>query len=54
MSFAKYLSGTFDLMPTTVAENVGQFLSNAFLRRKQQVKELLEIVEIDRICRCQN
>jgi hypothetical protein len=30
---------------TTVAENVGKFLSNVFLKKKQ-VKELLEIVEM--------
>ncbi|MFT5963655.1 MAG: ABC-type Fe3+/spermidine/putrescine transport system ATPase subunit [Flavobacterium sp.] len=48
MSFAKYLSQDFDLMPyTTVAENVGKFLSNVFPeKKKERVHELLEIVEM--------
>jgi ABC-type Fe3+/spermidine/putrescine transport system ATPase subunit len=48
MSFAKYLSQDFDLMPyTTVAENVGKFLSNVFPeKKKERVQELLEIVEM--------
>lgn len=48
MSFIKYLSQDFDLMPyTTVAENVGKFLSNVFPeRKKERIKELLEIVEM--------
>jgi ABC-type Fe3+/spermidine/putrescine transport system ATPase subunit len=48
MPFMKYLSQDFDLMPyTTVAENVGKFLSNVFLdQKKERVKELLEIVEM--------
>jgi ABC-type Fe3+/spermidine/putrescine transport system ATPase subunit len=48
MSFAKYLSQDFDLMPyTTVAENVGKFLSNVFPeQKKERVQELLEIVEM--------
>ena len=48
MPFMKYLSQDFDLMPyTTVAENVGKFLSNVFLdQKKDRVKELLEIVEM--------
>ncbi|MGO4818166.1 ABC transporter ATP-binding protein [Flavobacterium sp. W22_SRS_FP1] len=48
MSFVKYLSQDFDLMPyTTVAENVGKFLSNVFPeKKKERVQELLEIVEM--------
>jgi len=48
MGFIKYLAQDFDLMPfTTVAENVGHFLSNFYpeLKRKR-VLELLEIVEM--------
>lgn len=48
MPFIKYLSQDFDLMPyTTVAENVGKFLSNTFPeRKKERINELLEIVEM--------
>ena len=48
MSFMKYLSQDFDLMPyITVAENVGKYLSNANIEKKQQrIQELLEIVEM--------
>jgi ABC-type Fe3+/spermidine/putrescine transport system ATPase subunit len=48
MSFVKYLSQDFDLMPyTTVSENVGKFLSNVFPEKKQErIQELLEIVEM--------
>jgi ABC-type Fe3+/spermidine/putrescine transport system ATPase subunit len=48
MSFMKYLSQDFDLMPyITVAENVGKYLSNVNLEKKQQrINELLEIVEM--------
>ena len=48
MSFMKYLSQDFDLMPyITVAENVGKYLSNVNLEKKQQrIQELLEIVEM--------
>ncbi|NGY37502.1 ABC transporter ATP-binding protein [Flavobacterium sp. XN-5] len=48
MPFIKYLSQDFDLMPyTTVAENVGKFLSNTFPERKiARINELLEIVEM--------
>jgi len=48
MPYMKYLAQDFDLMPyTTVAENVGSFLSNIYPEEKQQrVKELLEIVEM--------
>lgn len=48
MSFMKYLSQDFDLMPfVTVAENVGKFLSNINSKlKKQRIQELLEIVEM--------
>lgn len=48
MSFMKYLSQDFDLMPyITVAENVGKYLSNVFPEKKQErINELLEIVEM--------
>ena len=48
MSFMKYLSQDFDLMPyISVAENVGKYLSNVNLDKKQQrIQELLEIVEM--------
>lgn len=48
MEFMKYLSQDFDLMPyITVAENVGKYLSNVNLEKKQQrIQELLEIVEM--------
>jgi ABC-type Fe3+/spermidine/putrescine transport system ATPase subunit len=48
MAFMKYLSQDFDLMPyITVAENVGKYLSNVNLEKKQQrIQELLEIVEM--------
>ena len=44
----KYLAQDFDLMPfTTVAENVGQFLSNINLEKKKaRIHELLETVEM--------
>jgi ABC-type Fe3+/spermidine/putrescine transport system ATPase subunit len=44
----KYLAQDFDLMPyTTVAENVGSFLSNIHPEEKQQrITELLDIVEM--------
>lgn len=44
----KYLPQDFDLMPyTSVAENVGTFLSNMYPEiKKQRVKELLEVVEM--------
>ncbi|WP_310554503.1 ABC transporter ATP-binding protein [Flavobacterium sp.] len=48
MSFMKYLAQDFDLMPyITVAENVGQYLSNANQRVKsERIQELLETVEM--------
>ena len=48
MPYMKYLAQDFDLMPyTTVAENVGKYLSNFHLKeKKQRVQELLEVVEM--------
>lgn len=48
MPFIKYLAQDFDLMPyTTVAENVGKFLSNTISSNKQaRVQQLLEMVEM--------
>ena len=47
--YIKYLAQDFDLMPyTTVAENVGKFLSNMNANTKQaRVQELLEMVEMN-------
>lgn len=46
--FMKYVAQEFDLMPyTTVAENIGEFLSNFYPVEKQvRIKELLEVVEL--------
>ncbi|WP_274474811.1 ABC transporter ATP-binding protein [Mangrovimonas aestuarii] len=46
--FMKYVSQEFDLMPfTTVAENIGQFLSNFYPEeKKERIEELLKVVEL--------
>lgn len=46
MPYMKYLAQDFDLMPfVSVAENVGRFLSNFYLKKKEaKVLELLEVV----------
>ncbi|MEL0651618.1 ABC transporter ATP-binding protein [Algibacter sp. TI.3.09] len=46
--FMKYVAQEFDLMPfTSVAENIGAFLSNFYPEEKQErIKELLEVVEL--------
>lgn len=46
--FMKYLAQDFSLMPyTTVAENVGEFLSNIYKDKKNaRVQELLEVVDM--------
>ena len=46
--FMKYVAQEFDLMPfTSVAENIGAFLSNFYPEEKQErTKELLEVVEL--------
>ena len=43
--FMKYVAQEFDLMPfTSVAENIGAFLSNFYPEEKQErIKELLEV-----------
>ncbi len=48
MEFMKYLAQDFDLMPfTTVAENVGKFLSNTDPEEKKgRIATLLEVVEM--------
>ena len=48
MDQMKFLAQDFDLMPfTTVAENVGKFLSNVYPeQKKQRIQELLEMVEM--------
>ncbi len=46
--YIKYLAQDFGLMPfTTVAENVGSFLSNIYVDKKQhRIAELLDMVEM--------
>ena len=48
MSEMKYLAQDFDLMPfTTVAENVGKYLSNIYTEEKKyRIAELLDMVEM--------
>ena len=48
MEYMKYLAQDFDLMPfSTVAENVGKYLSNTNPElKRQRSKELLEVVEM--------
>ena len=45
----KYLAQDFDLMPfTTVAENIGSFLTNTNLEKKQQrILDLLQVVQME-------
>jgi ABC-type sulfate/molybdate transport systems ATPase subunit len=47
--FMKYVTQEFDLMPfTTVAENIGKYLSNFYPDEKQQrTQELIEVVELE-------
>lgn len=47
--FMKSVSQEFDLMPvTTVAENIGKFLSNFYPEeKKERTKELIEVVELE-------
>ncbi|WP_242157251.1 ABC transporter ATP-binding protein [Aestuariivivens sediminis] len=46
--YMKYVAQEFDLMPfTTVAENIGAFLSNFYPEEKEnRIRELLEVVEL--------
>ena len=48
MSFFKYVAQDFDLMPyTSVAENIGKFLSRFYPEEKEQrTSELLEVIEM--------
>lgn len=48
IDYMKYLAQDFDLMPfVSVAENVGRFLSNFYLKeKKNRVDELLELVDM--------
>jgi ABC-type proline/glycine betaine transport system ATPase subunit len=48
ISFFKYVAQDFDLMPyTSVAENIGKFLSRFYPEEKEQrTKELLEVIEM--------
>ena len=48
MSFFKYVAQDFDLMPyTSVAENIGKFLSRFYPEKKEQrTNELLEVIEM--------
>jgi ABC-type sulfate/molybdate transport systems ATPase subunit len=47
--FIKYLSQEFDLMPyTTVAENIGKYLSYLYPENKQErIEELIDVVELN-------
>lgn len=47
--YMKYVAQEFDLMPfTSVAENIGEFLSNFYPEEKQQrINELLNVVELE-------
>ena len=47
--YMKYVAQEFDLMPfTSVAENIGEFLSNFYPEEKQQrIAELLNVVELE-------
>lgn len=49
--FMKYVAQEYELMPfTTVAENVGTFLSNFYKEeKKERIAELLEVVELSAI-----
>ena len=48
MSYFKYVAQDFDLMPyTTVAENIGKFLSRFYPEEKaQRTNELLDVIEM--------
>lgn len=47
--FVKYLAQDFDLMlPLSVEDNVGKYLSNMYpIKKKRRIKELLEVVEME-------
>lgn len=48
--YMKFLSQEFDLMPsTTVEKNIGEFLSNFYLKeKKRRTAELLKVVELEK------
>lgn len=48
-AFIKYLAQDFDLMlPLSVEDNVGKYLSNMYpIKKKRRIKELLEVVEME-------
>ncbi len=48
MDYMKYLAQDFDLMPfVSVAENVGRFLSNFYMKeKKDRIYELLDLVDM--------
>ncbi|MDY7395780.1 ABC transporter ATP-binding protein [Aureibaculum sp. 2210JD6-5] len=47
--YIKFLSQEFDLMPsTTVEKNIGEFLSNFYLKeKKRRTEELIKVVELE-------
>lgn len=47
--YMKFLSQEFDLMPsTTVEKNIGEFLSNFYLKeKKRRTEELIKVVELE-------
>ena len=55
MPYMKYLAQDFDLMPyVSVAENVGNFLSNFYLNKKsERINELLQLVGMEEFAEVQ-
>ncbi len=51
--YMKYVAQEFDLMPfTTVENNIGKFLSNVDLDKKQErITELVEVVELEEVAK---
>ena len=51
--YMKYVSQEFDLMPfTTVEKNVGEYLSNFYLEKKQKrIDELIKVVELQDVAK---
>lgn len=51
VSFFKYLAQDFDLMlPLSVADNIGKYLSNQYPQKKKtRIRELLEVVEMSEL-----
>tara|TARA_R110002073_G_scaffold40547_5_gene115093 strand:+ start:206431 stop:207399 length:969 start_codon:yes stop_codon:yes gene_type:complete len=46
--YMKYVAQEFDLMPfTSVSQNIGEYLSNFYLKKKKErIEELIEVVEL--------